>query len=478
MSELLVRGGEVVQPHGVLHADIRIRDGRIAAVAPGLAPEPRERVLDADGLLVLPGIIDCHTHFALDTGKMATRDDFVSGSTSAAAGGVTTVMNFAPQRPGQSLLAAVAAERTKADGPSLVDYGLHLCVGTPGDEWESELDGVAAAGVTSLKVHTTYRDTMFYTRDWDWYRLAQACAQRDLLLMVHCENDDILTGATKALLSAGQRSFSAHAASRPSVAELEAVGRAITFCAETGSPTYLVHLTLPASVELAAGARERGLPVFAEACAHHLTLEDSLYESAAARRFVMTPPLRAESERVGLVREVLDGRVHALGSDHCGYSLEQRGPDSDFTAASPGIPGVETLLPVLYTELTEQGLAVEAVVDLLTERPAAIFGLRDKGQLRPGLDGDVVLFDPTARSVLDERSLHSQAGYSPWHGRELRGRVVTTICRGTVLYNDGRVLAAPGHGHFVACERFDRQRVERAFRPPVSGLASLARESA
>jgi len=222
MTELLVRGGDVVQREGIRHADVRITNDRVSAVAPALSPEPGETVLDADGLLVLPGVIDCHTHLALDTGKMATRDDFVSGSISAAAGGVTTVVNFAPQRPRQALIEAVAAERAKADGKCLVDYALHVCVGTPGPGWERELDELSAAGVTSLKVHTTYRDTMFYTRDWDWYRLAQACAKRDLLVMVHCENDDIVTGATEAILATHRRSFASHAAARPAVAEVEA----------------------------------------------------------------------------------------------------------------------------------------------------------------------------------------------------------------------------------------------------------------
>ena len=470
VSDLLIRGGDVVHSDGVRRADVRIAAGRIAAVAPGLVSEPGDRLIDADGLLVLPGVIDAHTHLGLDTGKMATLDDFVSGSVSAAAGGVTTVMNFAPQNARQSLVAAVAAERTKAAGRSLIDYGLHVCVGVPSEDYETELDEVAALGVTSVKVHSTYRDTMFYTRDWDWYRLAQACASRALLLMVHCENDDIVSGATEALLRAGQHGFSSHAAARPEIAEVEAVSRAIAFCAETGCPTYLVHLTLPASVELAMSARNRGLPIFAEACAHHLSLEDSVYLDSDAARFVMVPPLREEGERAGLVRNVLEGRVHVIGSDHCGYSLQQRGDGADFTTGSPGIPGVETLLPVIFTELGDRGMAVETIVDLLTARPAGIFGLRGKGQVRPGLDGDVVLFDPAARYVLDERDLHSAAGYSPWHGRELRGRVVTTVCRGTALYEDGRITVDPGFGRFVACDRFMRDRAERAVQPPVTGV--------
>lgn len=464
-SDMLVRGGDVVQPDGVRRADVRVRGGRIAAVAPALAPEDSERVIDADGLLVLPGIIDCHTHFSLDTGKMATRDDFVAGSASAAAGGVTTVMNFAPQHKRQSLLEALAAERAKADGCTLVDYGLHLCVGEPAPGWETELDAVAAAGVTSFKVHSTYRDTVFFTRDWDWYRLAQECARRNLLLMIHCENDDVLAGATEALLAAGRRSFAAHAASRPAIAEVETVGRAIAFAQDTGCPTYLVHLSVPASVELARRARARDLPVFAETCAHHLTLEDSVYRGDAARRFVMTPPLRAEAQRAELVRGVVGGDVHACSSDHCGYSLDQRGADSDFTVASPGIPGVETLLPVVFTELSRHGMEVEAIIDLMTRRPAAIFGLRGKGELRAGLDGDLVLFDRFAHGRLDETVLHSRAGYSPWHGAEITGRVVATVARGVEIYRDGEVVAEPGRGRFIGCDRFDRDRIERALEP-------------
>src|SRR5579884_2700770 len=466
VSDLLVRGGEVLQRDGLVRADVHVRDGRVHAVGSALVPASGGRVLDADGLVVLPGVIDAHTHFALDTGRMATRDDYELGSASAAAGGVTTVINFAPQRPRQSLLAAVAAERAKAEGRSLVDYGLHVCVGVPGEGWERELDELAGVGVTSFKVHTTYRDTMFYTRDWDWYQLARACAVRDLLVMVHCENDDIVTGATEAQLSAGHRSFAWHAAARPAIAEVEAVARALTFCAETGFPTYLVHLTTAKSVELVTRGRELGLLVFGEVCAHHLALDDSVYAGPDASRFVMIPPLRSAHERAGLLDEVVDGRVHTLGSDHCGYSLEQRAGAEDFTAGSPGIPGVETLLPVAFTELSARGVPLEAIAGLLTMAPAAIFGLRGKGELSTGFDGDLVLFDPAARRVLNERELHSAAGYSPWHGRELRGRVIATVCRGTVVYQEGAVRGAPGHGRFVPCERFSRERADAGVREP------------
>jgi dihydropyrimidinase len=467
---VLIRGGEVVEPAGRRRADVRVAGGRIVAIDPDLPGEPGEERIDADGLLVLPGILDCHTHFDLESAGMRTRDDFASGSAAAAAGGVTTYMNFAPQERGQPLMEALAAERRRADGHTLVDYGLHMSFGTPPAEWRGELREVVAAGVTSFKVYTTYRHTMYYTRDWDWLSLMREGAALGLLVMVHAENDDVLAGRTAELLAAGRRSFEHHAAARPAVAETEAVGRGLAFCAETGCPIYFVHLSAPASVDVVTRARELGLPAYAESCAHHLSLDDSAYAGAQARRFVMTPPLRPADMVDGLVARVAAGAVHTSGSDHCGYSLDQRGSDADFTAASPGIPGVETLWPVLYTALVaERGLELEQAAALVTGNAAAVFGLLEKGRVAEGADADLVLFDPESRSVLDEGTLRSRAGYSPWHGAAIQGRVVRTIARGETVYRDGEVVERFDHGRFVACAPFDRRRVEQALpRRPVA----------
>jgi dihydropyrimidinase len=457
---VLIRGGDVVAPTGLSRSDLRLVDGRIAAVELSLKPEGGETVIDADGLLILPGIIDGHTHFELDTGKMKTLDDFESGSASAAAGGVTTYINFAPQQKRQSLVEAVRFEQEKANGHSVVDYALHLSFGTPGANWESELAQVVEMGVTSAKIYTTYTDTIYYTRDWDWYRLMNRSGQAGMLVMVHAENDDVLKGGTEELLAQGKRSFQYHAASRPEVAEVEAVARGLVFCRDTGSPIYFVHLSSPESVSLVAEARLQGFPAFAEVCAHHLSLDDSVYATDQAPRFVMTPPLRSRATAQRLVEQVRDGLVDASGSDHCGYGLGQRGSDRDFSAASPGIPGAETLWPVLYTTLVaEGGMPLTSVLSLVTAGPARIFGIwPTKGAIQPGSDADIVLYDPNPKIPLDEQNLHSKAAFSPWNGRTLQGKVVRTLSRGRTVYLDGNVTGDACHGRFVTCARFDLAR--------------------
>jgi D-hydantoinase len=453
-----------VLPEGRRQVDLRLNDGRIEAIGPALEVAAGDEVIDASGLLVLPGIIDAHTHFELDTGKMQTRDDFASGSASAAAGGVTTYVNFAPQQRGQSLVDAVNAERAKAEGHSLVDFTLHLSFGTPGPDWERELEQVVAMGVTSAKVYTTYTDTVYYTRDWDWHRLMRRSGESGLLVMVHAENDDILRGKTDELLAAGNTSFQYHGAARLEVAEVEAVARGLAFCRDTGSPIYFVHLSASESVDLVTAARAEGLPAYGEVCAHHVSLDDRVYATEDAPRYVCTPPMRSPETRERLLQRIVAGRVHSMGSDHCGYSLDQRGSDRDFTAASPGVPGVETLWPVVYSVLVGQaGMSLEDAVALVSARPAANFGLAPrKGSLAVGADADVVLYDPEPRGPLDEASLHSLAGFSPWHGFEIHGRVVRTISRGLTVYDDGELSDDLAHGRFVACAPFNRDRVDAA----------------
>ena len=342
---MLVRGGTLVDADGERQVDIVIRDGRVAAhLLHGETSDADPEMLDASGLYVLPGLVDPHTHFSLDTGSGRTADDFVSGSGSAAAGGVTTYLNFATQHPGEDFGQALAAVRREADGASLVDYSLHLNITRLDEGWERDLDRAVDTGVTSAKVYTTYKDAVFYVDDHLILRLMERSGPAGLLVQVHAENDDLLAGARRELLAAGKRSFAHHAAARPAVAESEAVSRCLFFSRVTGSPVYFVHLSSPLSVDLVSEARQRGIPALAETCPHFLCLDDSVYAGPDAIRFLMTPPIRSAEMRAGLWERLERGEIQSVGSDHCGYSLEQRGGSGDFTTVSPGIPGVETTL--------------------------------------------------------------------------------------------------------------------------------------
>ncbi|MGH2447091.1 MAG: dihydroorotase [Chloroflexota bacterium] len=451
--KLLIRGAEAVLPGGRRRVNIRVSGETIAEIGPGLEPHPDDAVIDAEGLLALPGLIDAHTHFQFDSGTMQTRDDFEAGSASAAAGGITTIMNFAPQKRGQSLIEAADLERAKAEGHTLIDFGLHLSLGTPGPNWEAELRQAVDSGISSIKVYTTYRDTYYYTQQADWERLMERSGPAGMLVQVHAEDDDIVREHTRGLLDRGLRSLAYHGEARPGAAETAAVRRGVDLVRLTSSPLYFVHLSSPGSLEVLAEARAEGLWVYGEACPHHFTLPADLYETEDAARYIMTPPLRHRLDTLRLLRGVATGAVEVLGSDHCAYGLDQRGNLEDFTDCSPGIPGVETLWPIVYSDLVATGLTpLEDAVAMLSSHPADIFGLPGKGRLVAGADADIVLYDPRPRKPLDEASLHSRAGYSPWHGRDIQGKVMRTIARGETVYQDGEIVGKRGRGRFLQCK--------------------------
>jgi dihydropyrimidinase len=451
---MLIRGGTVVTADGERAADVLVRNGRVAEVGPGIAGD--QDVIDASGLLVLPGLVDPHTHLLLDTDRARTADDFTSGSASAAAGGVTTYLDFAPQLGGQRFLEALAARRALIDGRSHVDYGIHLNVTQLPPGWQSELDALVEAGVTSAKIYTTYRDTIFYADDWTWYRLMERSGAAGLLVQIHAENDAIVEGMAQQLVVAGKRALRYHGEARPAVAEAEAVSRGLFFSRNTGSPVYFVHLSSPDAVDLVSSGRDAGLPAIAETCPHYLVLDDACYRRDDAARYVMTPPLRDADSRARLWDRMQRGAIQSIGSDHCGFALADRQGIDDFTRISPGIPGVETSLLLLYSFGVKPGrLRATDLVRLLSENPAKIFGLWPrKGSIATGFDADLVLFDPNVERTLELGELHSRAGFSPYEGLRLSGRVTMTILRGQVVYRDGQVIGPAGRGQFQPCQPF------------------------
>ncbi|HEY4870778.1 MAG TPA: dihydropyrimidinase [Candidatus Dormibacteraeota bacterium] len=456
---MLIRGGTVVTADGERNADVLVRAGKVAEVGEGIAGG--EDVIDATGMLVMPGVVDPHTHLLLDTGTARTADDFESGSASAAAGGVTTYLDFAPQLPGQPFGQALRTRLDLIQGQSYVDYGIHLNITNLGDGWERDLEALVEAGVTSAKVYTTYRDTIFYADDWTWYRLMERAGDAGLLVQVHAENDAIVVGKTQELLRQGKSGLAYHGASRPAFAEVEAVNRGLIFSRETGSPIYFVHLSTPRCVDLITEARDQGVQAIAETCPHYLVLDDSVYAGPDAARFVMTPPLRDRESQSQLWTQLTRQAIHSLGSDHCGFSLAQREGIDDFSRVSPGIPGVETSLLLLYTfGVMEHHMKPRDLVRLLSTNPAKIFGLWPrKGDIRPGSDADLVLFDPRPTRTLSATELHSRAGFSPYEGLRITGRVHTTICRGQVVYRDGAIVGDRGFGGFLKCDPFDPEAV-------------------
>jgi dihydropyrimidinase len=442
--QILIRGGRVVTAEDTMRADVWIRGSGIEAVGMNLPAAPDAEVIDASGLWVLPGVIDAHTHIQLDTGSFRTDDSWITGSRAAARGGVTTVIDFATQFEGQSFADALEARLQEA-APSWIDYAFHMMVtDVPAGE-EDRLALLPGLGIQSIKLYTTYRP-FYYMDDAALLRLLRAARRYGLLTLVHCENDAMVTAQTQALVADGQTGWRFHGRARPALAEEEAAARVLFLAREAGAPVVIAHNSTARTSALVADARAQGQRAYAETAPQYLLLDNTRYEGKAPWRYILQPPLRAAAECGGLWALVSAGAVDMVITDHCDYTRAQKLETDDFTQTPGGLPGLETLLPLMATYGVAEGrIGWPDLVRLLARNPAQRYGLWPrKGVIRPGSDADVVLYDPEPESILTDESTHMRADYTPFQGMRVQGKVVATIRRGTFLVRDG-MLVDPGN---------------------------------
>jgi len=456
---IVIKNGTLVLEEGVEKGDLLIDGEQIAAVGGDIPPHNADGVIDAAGQYVMPGGLDGHTHMQLVSYPYTTRDDFETGTRAAACGGVTTIIDFFMQKPGESLVHSVEARRAEADGKVCIDYGLHGSVVDISQGQADELGAMVEMGVPSFKVFRTFKKAGFYTDDYTMLKLLEKSAQVGALVQVHAENDAIVEGTKAALVAEGKDTCRYHGQSRPGLAEIEAVSRCILFAEATGSPIYIVHNSMPESVQLLSAARARGFPAIAESCTQYLTLDNSVFESEHPEEFVCSPPVRPR-EKMLEMRELLKrGEIFVIGSDHCGYVREQKRSANHLLRAAQGLPGVETTLQVMYSSMVASGeIRVEHLARVFSTNPAKVFGLYPKkGTLTVGSDADVVIYDPRGEHILSDDDLHGAEGsYTPWAGITIRGHVDMTIARGRIVWEDGTFKGRAGDGCFVPGKPFDQ----------------------
>jgi dihydropyrimidinase len=451
--ELIIRGGTVVTATDVVTADVGITDGRIVAVAANLPTAPNE--IDARGLQVLPGGVDVHTHLDAPVGDVTAVDDFESGTAAAACGGITTICDYAWQAPGQTIGQAIDAWQNKARGKAHIDYGFHVILSEASDACLAELSEIAGAGYPSFKVFMIKEFGLGDLGILKVMRSARAC---DAVVNVHAENGDMLDLVAAEMLAAGKRDPRYYAQTRPALAEAEATRRAIDYAELTGAETYIVHVSCRGALEAIGSARGRGLPIWAETRPIYLALTDERYAvgGVEAAKMVGAPPLRTADDQNALWDALRSGNLQAIGSDNTSWTPEQKAAGKDdFTRVPYGVPGLETEMSVIYSEGVSRGrISLNTFVAVFATNPARIFGLYPrKGTIAVGSDADLVLFDPKRTWTIDERRLHSRAGYDPFNGFALQGGPTITLSRGEVIARNGELLSRAGRGEHVLRRR-------------------------
>lgn len=451
---ILIRNGTVVTAEKSFPADILVEGEKINEVRTAIPANAADTVLDATGLLLLPGGIDAHTHLDMPFGGTTSSDDFETGTRAAAFGGTTTIVDFAIQGRGTRMRDALDTWWKKAENKACIDYGLHMIVTDLGGAGLEDMDDMVHEGVASFKLFMAYPNVLMVD-DATIFRALSQTAKNGALICMHAENGGAIDVIVQKALAEGKTAPIYHALTRPTIAEAEAVHRAIALSEMAGAPVYIVHLSSEDALNEVREARDRGAKAFAETCPQYLLLsiEELERPNFEGAKYVFTPPLR-EKKNLG---KLWDGLKHdhlqVVSTDHCPFCFEDQkilGKD-DFTKIPNGGPGIENRLQLIHHHGVNQGkLTINRFVELVSTTPARIFGMYPrKGVLAEGSDADIVLWDPAAPHTISAKTHHMRVDYSMFEGFEVKGNVRTVMSRGEVIIDKGKFLGKSGRGQYL-----------------------------
>jgi dihydropyrimidinase len=454
----LVKNGTVVTAVDTTAADVLVEGETVVALAaPGTHgwEEGADTVIDATGRYVVPGGVDVHTHMELPFGGTYASDTFETGTRAAAWGGTTTIVDFANQFKGESVLAGLDAWMAKAEGNCAIDYGFHMIVSDVNEQSLKEMDVVVGQGITSFKLFMAYPGVL-YSTDGEILRAMQQASESGATIMMHAENGIAIDALVAQALARGQTDPVYHGITRPSVLEGEATHRAIVLAGLAGCPLYIVHMSAREALAEVAEARDAGRNVFAETCPQYLYLSlEHLGGGFEGAKYVCSPPLRpaADDHQNMLWRGLATDDLQVVATDHCPFCfVEQKelGRD-DFSKIPNGLPGVEHRMDLLYQGAVVEGrLGLNRWVEVCATAPAKMFGLfPKKGTIAVGSDADIVVYDPSVRQSLSVDAHHMNVDYSCYEGLAVDGRVALVMSRGRVVIENGEYTGAAGHGRFV-----------------------------
>jgi dihydropyrimidinase len=457
MPSVLIQNGTIVNADSTVQADLLIEGAVIKQVRPGIPSSAAETVVDAGGLLLLPGGIDAHTHLDMPFGGTKSADDFETGTRAAAIGGTTTIVDFAIQARGTKMRTALDTWWKKAEGKACIDYGLHMIVTDLPDAGLEDMDDLVREGVASFKLFMAYPNVLMVD-DATIFKAMRQTAKNGALICMHAENGSVIDVIVQQALAEGKTAPIYHALTRPTQAEAEAVHRAIAMAEMAGVPVYIVHLSSEDALNQVREARDRGLPAFAETCPQYLllSLEDVVDAGWEGAKYVFTPPLREKKNQPRLWEGLRKDNLQVVSTDHCPFCFEDQKAlgKNDFTKIPNGGPGIENRLQLLHHHGVGLGnLTLQRFVELVSTAPARIFGMYPKkGVLAEGSDADIVLWDPLSAYTISAATHHMRVDYSMFEGFHVRGNARDVYSRGELIVSKGQFIGTPGRGQYLRRE--------------------------
>lgn len=453
--DLVIRGGTVATAEKVFRADVGIKDGKVFEIGPSLKGQTE---IDAAGKLITPGGVDshCHVEQLSSTGKMCA-DDFYSASVAAAFGGTTTIVPFAAQHKGNSIIAVVDDYAKRAAEKSVVDYGFHLIISDPTEKaLKEELPLMVKRGITSFKVYMTY--DLLRLNDEQMLDVLDAADREKALVMVHAENHEMIKWLAKRLIERGHGAPKYHMTAHHPIAEAEATNRVIALSRILDVPVLIVHVSGGEAAQTIRAAQTLGARVLAETCPQYLFLKGSDADKPGLEgaKWCCSPPPRDEAAQESVWKGLQDGTFQVLSSDHAPYRYDETGklPKGDkttFKDMANGVPGLQVRLPLMFSEgVGKKRISLEEFVALTATNHAQMYGLKEKGRIEPGADADLCLWEPEKQVTLTASMMKDNVGYTPYEGMTVTGWPTTVLLRGKVIVENDQLKAGRGSGKFVA----------------------------
>jgi len=452
--DTIIKNGTIITATDTTRADLGINGEKISAIAAQLPTENATQVIDANNLLLLPGGIDVHTHLDMPFGGTTSADDFQTGTTAAAFGGTTTLIDFAIQYKGQTLRHAFDTWMKKAHDKATIDFAFHCIITDLGSAQLEEMGQLIREGVTSFKLFMAYPG-VFMLDDASIFKAMREAAKHSGLICMHAENGGAIDVIVQQALADGKRAPKYHALTRPTTAEAEATSRAIALAEMAGAPVYIVHLSCNDALEKVREARDRGLPAYAETCPQYLylSLENMDAPGFEGAKYVFTPPLREKWHQEKLWQGLAHDTLQVVSTDHCPFCFKEQkelGKD-DFTKIPNGGPGIEHRLSLIYTGgVHGKRFSANRFVEVVSTTPAKLFGLFPrKGTIAIGSDADIVIFNPTEQQTISATTHHMRVDYSMFEGIQITGIPKTVLSRGKSVIEAGKFVGRPGSGQFL-----------------------------